>query len=286
MLESTYQLNNSVQIPRLGFGTWLVDNQNVADAVQSAMEAGYRLIDTAQAYGNEAGIGQALKQTQLNRSELFIATKLAAEIKSYDQAQTAIDKSLTRLGLDYVDLMIIHSPQPWADFRNGEHYFEGNLEAWRALENAYQAGKIKAIGVSNFERVDLQNILDNGHVKPAVNQVLAHVSNTPFELIDFCQQNDILVEAYSPIAHGVVLANPTVQALAHKYQVEPAQLCLRYCLQLGLLPLPKSENPQHIQANTQLDFVINDSDLEQLKQMAPIKDYGAANQFPVYDKGI
>jgi diketogulonate reductase-like aldo/keto reductase len=147
--------------------------------VLEAIEAGYRHIDTAQAYGNEAGVGAAIKKTTVPREELFLTTKLAAEIKEYDGAVKAIDDSLKKLGVDVIDLMIIHSPKPWAEFHGEEHYFEGNLAAWRALEEAYQAGELRAIGVSNFEIVDLENLLKHSKTKPAVNQVLAHIGQTP-----------------------------------------------------------------------------------------------------------
>lgn len=284
VLSEDFTLSNGVKIPKIGFGTWLIDNDKVKEPVKAALKAGYRHIDTAQAYGNEAGIGEALSESDIDRKDLFITTKLAAEIKSYPEAVKAIDESLEKLGLDYVDMMIIHAPQPWANFREGDHYFEGNLEAWKALEEAYNAGKIRAIGVSNFEKEDLDNILQNGTVKPVVDQVLAHVSNTPFSLIDYCQQNDILVEAYSPVAHGEILNNQGLQKMADKYGVSVAQLCLRYCLQLGLLPLPKSETASHIESNTQVDFEIEQADMDQLKNAEHIKDYGKFNSFPVYDK--
>ena len=181
-----------------------------------------------------------------------------------------------------IDLMIIHSPQPWSQFRKGEHFFEGNLEAWRALEEAYQAGKLRAIGVSNFEQADLDNILGNGSVQPAVNQILAHVSNTPFELIDYTQRKGILVEAYSPFGHGEILENQELKSMAGAYGVGLPQLAIRYCLQLGLLPLPKTMTPAHLRSNADVDFVISQADMAILKKISPIKDYGAASDFPVY----
>jgi diketogulonate reductase-like aldo/keto reductase len=150
---------------------------------------------------------------------VFVTTKLDAAIKAFEGAKEAIDGSLKTLGLDHIDLMIIHSPQPWTDFREGEHFFEGNLAAWRALEEAYAAGKLRSIGVSNFEAVDLDNLLENGSVKPMVNQILAHVSNTPFDVIDYTQKKGILVEAYSPVAHGKILDNPQLAAMAESYGV-------------------------------------------------------------------
>lgn len=282
VLQETYHLENGVQIPKLGFGTWLIDNNRVTAAVKKALSAGYRHIDTAQAYGNEKGIGEALRQTSVPREQIFITTKLAAEIKSYNSAIRAIDQSLQDLSLDYLDMMLIHSPQPWAQFRNGEHYFTGNLAAWQALETAYDAGKIKAIGVANFEQEDLDNILTNGRIKPVVNQILLHISNTPLDLLHYCEKKRILVEAYSPIAHGQILQNKSIKRLANKYQVSISQLAIRYCLELGALPLPKSENSKHIVENTAVDFKISPTDLKTLEELPQISNYGNASDFPVF----
>jgi diketogulonate reductase-like aldo/keto reductase len=282
ILNESYTLHNGLQIPKLGLGTWMIEDGKTAQVVRDAAEIGYRHFDTAQAYGNERGVGEGVRTCGLARDELFITTKLEAGCKSYPDAKIAIDGSLKSLGMDYIDLMIIHSPQPWTEFHRGEHFFEGNLEAWRALEEAYSAGKLRAIGVSNFEKVDLDNILDNGTVKPMVNQILAHVSNTPFDLIEYSKAKGILVEAYSPVAHGKILDNGELAGLAEKYAVTVAQLCIRYCLQLDLLPLPKTANPKHMRNNADVDFVISDEDMETLKAAERIKDYGDANMFPVY----
>jgi len=188
------------------------------------------------------------------------------------------------LGLDHIDLMLIHSPQPWAEFREGDRYFEGNLEAWRALEEAHRAGKLRAIGVSNFEQADLHNLLANGSVAPMVNQVLAHVGNTPFDLIDYSRSKGILVEAYSPVAHGALLKDADLRAMADRYGVSVPQLCIRYCLQLGLLPLPKSLNTAHMRDNAGVDFVIADADMDALLSARESTDYGEASMFPVFGK--
>jgi len=284
ILQETFTLSNGIEIPKLGLGTWLINNEDVVQAVKEAVKIGYRHIDTAQAYRNESGVGEAIRACGVNREYLFITTKLAAEVKSYKQAVTAIDESLKRLGLEYIDLMIIHSPKPWAEFSGNEHYFEGNREAWRALEEAYTAGKLRAIGLSNFEEADIDNILDSCSVTPTVNQILAHISNTPTELITYCQEKDILVEAYSPIGHGELLKNQEVTAIAHKYNVSVAQLGIRYCLQLDLLPLPKTANPHHMKTNAEVDFVISEKDMEFLMNMRPIEHYGEASKFPVFGK--
>ncbi len=282
MLNETYALNNGVSIPKLGLGTWFIADDKAAQAVHDATAIGYRHFDTAQAYGNERGVGEGIRTCGIPRDELFVTSKLAAEIKSLDAARAAIDGSLQTMGLDMIDLMIIHSPQPWAEFRKGEHFFEGNLEAWRALEEAQAAGKVRAIGLSNFEKTDIENILNNGTVRPAVNQILAHVSNTPFGLIDYTKSQDILVEAYSPFGHGEILQDQTLASMASSYGVGVAQLAIRYCLQLGLLPLPKTANPAHMRSNAEVDFQIGEADMRILRTIAPIENYGEASMFPVY----
>lgn len=282
ILEETYTLANGVAIPKIGLGTWFIDNKDVGQALVAAAKIGYRHIDTAQAYGNEAGVGDGVRASGLPRDELFVTTKLGAEVKSYQEAVAAIDTSLQRMRLDYLDMMIIHSPQPWTEFRDADRYLEGNRAAWRALEEAYTAGKLRAIGLSNFEQPDIDNILGACTVRPMVNQILAHIGNTPAELIAYSQAQGMLVEAYSPIAHGELLKNPVVATMAEKYGMSIPQLSIRYTLQLGLLPLPKTANPAHMQANAAVDFVISDADMERLKNVEPIADYGSASMFPVY----
>lgn len=282
ILKETYTLANGVEIPKLGLGTWMIDNDSVQQAVKDAVELGYRHIDTAQAYQNEDGVAQGIKATGLKREEIFVTTKLAAEIKSYEEAVASIDGSLTTMGLDTIDMMIIHSPKPWMEYHKEDRYFEGNREAWRALEDSYQAGKLRAIGVSNFEQHDLENILESATVKPMVNQILAHISNTPKALIQYTQEQGILVEAYSPVAHGELMKNQELAQIAEKYGVTIPQLSIRYILQLGLLPLPKTANPAHMKNNVDVDFVISEADMELLLNIEQIKNYGDASMFPVY----
>lgn len=282
ILEEKYTLSNGVEIPKLGLGTWFINDTDIVQAVKDAAKIGYRHVDTAQAYQNERGVGEGISASGVKREDMFVTTKLAAEVKSYKEAVASIDKSLKILGLDYIDLMIIHSPKPWTEFHKDDPFFEGNREAWRALEEAYQAGKLRAIGLSNFEKADLDNILASCTVKPMVNQILAHISNTPKEMIQYAQDNGILVEAYSPVAHGELMKNQEVLNIAEKYGVTAPQLGIRYVLQLGLLPLPKTANPAHMKNNADVDFVISDEDMEFLKNMEPIEDYGDASMFPVY----
>ena len=282
-LEQTYKLADGTSIPRLGLGTWLMDDAEATRAVRAAVACGYRMVDTAQAYGNEAGVGEGVRTCGVAREQLFVASKVAAELKDHDAVAASVDVTLAAMGLDYLDQMIIHSPQPWAEVnQSDDRHEEGNLEAWRALEEAKAAGKVRVIGVSNFNEHDLTNIMENASEKPQVNQLLAHVSNTPFDLISFCQERGILVEAYSPIAHGMVLANPLVTEMSARYGVSAAQLCVRYCLQLGLLPLPKTANPGHLAQNADVDFEIASADMEALKGAEHIRDYGESSFFPVY----
>ncbi len=282
ILEEKYTLSNGVEIPKLGLGTWFIPDKDAAQAVKDAAEIGYRHIDTAQAYQNERGVGEGIRTCSVKREDLFVTTKLAAEIKSYEEAVASIDGSLQTMGLDYIDLMIIHSPKPWMKFHKEERYFEGNREAWKALEEAYKAGKLRAIGVSNFEKQDIDNILASCTVKPMVNQILAHISNTPMPLIEYCKDQNILVEAYSPMGHGELMKNQDVKKLADKYRVSVPQLGIRYCLQLGLLPLPKTANPAHMKNNAEVDFTISDEDMHYLQNLKQIENYGQAGVFPVY----
>ncbi len=279
----SFKLNNDVEIPEIGLGTWLIDNNAVADVIKDAVSVGYRHIDTAQAYENEEGVGNGIKNCGIDRKDFFITSKVRAEFKDYDSAKKSIDESLRKLGLDYIDLMIIHSPQPWSEFRiTDNNYFKENKEVWRALEDAYMEGKIRAIGVSNFHVYDLENILEDCRIKPMINQVLAHVGQTPFEIVDFCNKEGIVVEAYSPIAHGEADRIEMVQEMASKYNKSFAQICLKYCLQLGMVVLPKARSIEHLRDNFDLNFEISDEDMEILKAVKPLKDYGSDDFFPVF----
>lgn len=280
-LQDTATLPNGVAIPKLALGTWMIEDDVVAEAVKAAIAIGYRHIDTAQAYGNERGVGEAIRTCGIPREDLFVQSKLAAEAKDYEGAKAAIQASLDTMGLDYIDLFIIHSPQPWGDWAAEDRFFEGNLAAWKAMEEALAEGKLRAIGVSNFQQQDLANLIDNASVKPMINQVLAHIGNTPFDLIDYAKSNDMLVEAYSPIAHGAILDNADIKDMAAKYHVTVPQLCIRYILQLDLLALPKTANPKHMESNAQVDCTISDADMETLKGITA-RDYGEASMFPVY----
>jgi len=282
ILQEKYTLSNGVEIPKVGLGTWEISDEKAAQAVKDAVEIGYRHIDTAQGYFNESGIGEGIRSCGVKREDMFVTTKIGAEVKSYEEAVASINGSFERLGLEYIDLVIIHSPKPWTEYHAENRYQQGNREVWKALEEVYKAGKIRAIGVSNFLVEDIENILEVCTVAPVVNQILTHISNTSKELIEYCLAKNILVEAYSPIAHGELLKNKDVIKMTEKYGVSVAQLSIRYCLELGLLPLPKTGNPVHMKNNAALDFEISAEDMEALKNIEQIKDYGEFSMFPVF----
>ena len=283
MFNQTIKLANGIEVPQLALGTWLIDDDKVTDAVKAAIEIGYRHIDTAQAYGNERGVGEGVRTCGIPRDQIFVTSKVAAEHKDYRSAADGIDKTLRKMGLDYLDMMIIHSPQPWVEVnQSNNRYVEGNREAWRALEDALKAGKLRAIGVSNFLKGDIDSLWEAAEIKPMVNQVLCHVSNTPLDLIEYCQGKGIVMEAYSPVAHGEALKNEKIAEIAKKYGVSVPQLCIRYDIQLGMIVLPKTANPAHMKSNADIDFVISDADMDVLKNIETIKDYGDSSFFPVF----
>lgn len=283
VFDNKITLSNDVKVPQLALGTWLIDDGKVTDAVKAAVEIGYRHIDTAQAYGNERGVGEGVRTCGILRNEIFVTSKVSAEHKDYKSAAEGIDETLHKMELDYLDMMIIHSPQPWKDVnQSDDRYVEGNREAWRALEDAYKAGKLRAIGVSNFLREDIDSLWETAQIKPMVNQVLCHISNTPLELIVYCQSKGIVMEAYSPVAHGEALKNKAIAEMAKKYGVSVPQLCIRYDIQLGMIVLPKTANPEHMRSNADVDFIISDEDITALKEIDTIKDYGQHSFFPVF----
>ena len=268
MFTDKRTLADGAEIPLLGFGTWLIPDGRAAEAVRSALEIGYRHIDTAQAYGNERGVGEGFRQSGVRREDVFITSKVLAEIKDYEGAARSIDESLRVSGLDYFDLMLIHCPQPWDEFNSSpDRYIEGNRAVWRAMTEAQRAGKLRSIGVSNFSAVDIENLWPAAEVKPVVNQVSCSIGNTPRALIDFCAERGIVTEAYCPLGHGAAIGNPKIAAYAEKYGVTSAQLCVRYCVQQGIPALPKTENPEHMKNNADLAFTISEEDMKALERL-------------------
>lgn len=265
IFDEKYKMINGYEIPVIALGTWQIPDDKVSDIVKSAIDIGYRHIDTAQDYENERGVGEAVRNCKIPRSEIFVTSKVLAELKTYEEASESIEKSLETMKLDYIDLMLIHAPQPWKEYGSEERYFKENREVWKALEDAYKSGKVKAIGVSNFLVEDLENILCSCEIRPMVNQFKTHISETPLNLIDFCRKNSIIMESYSPMAHGNILNNKDIMAIAEKYSVSVAQLCIKYTHQLGMVTLPKASDKGHIKENSELDFEISEEDMEFLK---------------------
>lgn len=261
----TLTLNNRVEIPQIQLGTWLINNDDVRKVVRQAIGVGYRSFDTAKDYGNEKGVGKGIWNSDIERSDIFLTTKLPTAVKDYEGTKEAIDDALDRFSLEYIDLLLIHSPQPWIEVnRTDDRYFEGNLENWRAMEEAVKAGKVRAIGVSNFLQEDVANIVDNGTIKPAVNHIEVHIDKVPMDLMNYCKSLGIQIEAYSPLAHGRLLKDPKINEYANKYNVSPAQLMLAFDLQLGCIVLPKSDNIAEMKEKLHIDFRINDEDMEKL----------------------
>ncbi|MEG0284812.1 MAG: aldo/keto reductase [Vagococcus sp.] len=261
-----YELNNGIKIPKVGFGTWQTPDGDVAEeSVVAALEAGYRHIDTAAIYGNEESVGRGIKRSGLNRDELFITTKLWNDKHSYEGAKQGIDESLKKLDLDYVDLYLIHWPNP-AGIR-GE-FETANSEAWRAMEEAVNEGKIKAIGVSNFHPHHIDALLKTAKIKPAVNQIFLNPSDAQPEIVSYCQEKNILLEAYSPLGTGKIFEVAELQTIAASYNKTVAQVVLRWSLQHGFLPLPKSVTPSRIKENFEIfDFVLTDEDMEKINSL-------------------
>jgi len=266
VLQQTYELNNGVKIPRIGFGTWQISNGKAAyDAVSLALKNGYRLIDTAEGYGNEESVGKAIKDSGIRREEIFITSKLESHIKNYQDAKEAFYETLRKLDVDYIDLFIIHAPWPWSEI--GKDCSAGNVEAYKAMEEVYREGKARAIGVSNFEPDHLQNILDHCEIVPAVDQIGYFIGIDQSKTIAFARKHGIFIEAYSPLGIGYALNNPDIRKVADKYGVEPAQVCLRFLLQKGTTPIPKSVHENRIIQNTKVDFEISEADMEFLENI-------------------
>ena len=272
IVDERYKLNNGQRIPKVALGTWQVSDDEAEAVVESSIAAGYRHIDTAIAYGNEAGVGRGIRAAMdslgLHRESIFVTSKIPAEVKTHEGTVACIQESMDRLDCFHVDMMLIHAPKPWAEMgKPGNNYYAENLKVWKALEDAYAAGKFRAIGVSNFDVDDLKNIMDECTVMPAVNQVRVHIGHVPYEVIEFCEQNGILVEAYSPNAHGNLANVPVICQMAAKYDVSVPQLASRFILQLGLLPLPKSTHGERILQNADLDFEIMPADMAELLEI-------------------
>ena len=249
----TITLDNGVEIPQLGLGVWQVEDEIVTDVVTTAFEAGYRHIDTAAAYGNEAGVGRAIAASGLPHAELFITTKVWNNDQGYDSTLTAFDTSLSKLGLEYVDLYLIH----WQSLKRDKY-----VDTWKAFEQLYADKRVRAIGVSNFHIPALQRLFDETDLRPTVNQIELHPALPQDELRAFNAENDIATEAWSPLASGELLGNATLVQLGEKHGKTPAQVVIRWHLQLGNVVIPKSKTPSRIAENAAVfDFKLDNEDM-------------------------
>lgn len=260
VLDQVFVLKNGVKLPKIGLGTWQVkDGDEAYLSVLAALKNGYRHIDTAEGYRNEESVGRAVRDSGLKREEVFVTSKLESHIKTYQGALDAFEATLKALQFEYLDLFLIHAPWPWSEI--GKECNAGNVEAWKAMETLYKAGKIRAIGVSNFDPDHIENILKHCEIIPHVNQIGYFIGLDQQKTLDYCASKGIVVEAYSPLGIGYLLSNPIIGEVAKKYAVSPAQICIRYCIQKNTAPLPKSTHEARIIQNTQVDFEIAPADM-------------------------
>lgn len=265
-LTDTYTLSNQVKIPCIGYGTWQMGNgEETAAAILDAINAGYRHIDTATAYGNEESVGKAIHRSGVARQDLFLTSKLANPHHGYEATHAAFLKTLELLGTDYLDLYLIHWPNPIACRDNWK---EANAGTWKAMEEFYNAGQIRAIGVSNFFPRHFEALFETAKIMPMVNQISLCPGQTQPEVASYCTERGMLLEAYSPLGTGRVLESPELKAYAEKYGKSVAQVCIRWSLQMGYLPLPKSTNPDRIRQNVDVfDFTLSDEDVAAISKL-------------------
>ncbi len=258
-LNDCFKLNNGVEIPCIGFGTWqMPDDESGVDAVVCALETGYRHIDTAEGYQNEKSVGIAIKKSGIPREKIFITSKLKNDFHGYESTLAAFDETLKNLDTDYLDLFLIHWPNPMK-FRNC--WQDANAATWKAFEELYRAKKIRAIGLSNFGEKHINELMKTAEIAPMVNQIRLCPGDTQDELVKFCREKDIVLEAYSPLGTGKIFAVPEMVKLSEKYNRSIAQICIRWSLQRGYLPLPKSVTKERIKENANVfDFTLSDED--------------------------
>ncbi len=278
MTRHTFTLANGVEIPAVGFGTYKAVSQD-EKVVSEAIAQGYRHLDTAAFYKNEEAVGKAVRESGIDRKEFFITSKIWRECLGYESALREFGESCRKLGTDYLDLYLIHWPRPFdlkADWK------EPDRETWRAMEELYRAGKIRAIGVSNFLPHHLNELMEQTSIIPLVNQLEFHPGYIQKAAVDFSQRLGIQVEAWSPMGRARVLEEPVLKEMAEKYEVSVAQLCIRFALQCGVLPLPKSSSPERMRQNMDVfGFEIEENDMHCLMTLPPI---GWSGEHPDRDR--
>lgn len=258
--QDYFILSNGIKMPKLGLGTYkLKAGDETYNAVLFALKSGIRHIDTAIIYQNESSVGKAIRDSGIPREDIFVTSKVPPHIKNHNSTLRMFEKSLKNLGTDYIDLYIINAPGPFNDL-DGD-YDKENREVYSALEMLYNEERVRAIGVSQFKIKDIKNILNHCTIKPHVQQISFFIGHTQNELVQYCQSNHIQVQAFSPLAKGYLLNNTLLNDIANKYTIKPSQLALKYIIQKGIAPIPKATKKAHILLNTQLDFMINESDM-------------------------
>lgn len=273
-----FTLSNGVEIPAVGYGTYLTSEKDDG-TVAAALAAGYRHFDTASFYGTEQALGDALKASGVPREELFLTSKLWKDEMGYENALAAFERSLQKLGTDYLDLYLIHWPR--TDDLTAE-WRQLDRDTWRALEDLYRAGRVRAIGVSNFLPHHLRNLMETAEIAPMVNQIEFHPGYPQTYTVEFCKAHGILPEAWSPLGRTRVLQDERLVGIAAKYGKSVAQLCVRFALQCGVAPLPKSSSPARMQANLDVfDFVISDEDMDRI---LTLPQFGWSGQHPDYPR--
>lgn len=271
-LTDRYQLNNGIEIPCVGFGTWqMPDGKTGVDIVRTALDAGYRHIDTAAAYGNEKSVGIAIKESGIPREEIFVTSKLWNDDHGYENTLVAFERTMEELSLSYLDLYLIHWPNPW---RYRDRWQEANAGSWKAMEELYRAGRIRAIGLSNFMPHHMDALLETATVKPMVNQIRICPGDAQETVVEYCHAHQMLVEAYSPLGTGRIFDVPEMKDIAQKYGKTVAQVAIRWSLQLGFLPLPKSVTPRYIRENADVfDFELSDADMQTISSLDGVCGY-------------
>ena len=265
-VTDTFSLNNGVNIPCVGFGTWtLTDKDTCISAVSDALCAGYRHIDTAQAYQNEAFVGEAIAKSGIPREEIFITSKLSNKIRGYDETIQALEQTLKDLQTDYLDLFLIHWPNPIA-FR--DNWKEMNAASYQAMEDLSKQGKIRSIGISNFRKHHIEALMETATINPVINQIELHPGLLQEERVDYCHNHDMLIEAYSPLGQSRLIEKPEFDILCKKYNKTTAQVILRWQIQKGYLPLPRSTNTQRIAMNIDIfDFELTNEDMQYIDNL-------------------